>query len=101
MSIAVMDGLIVSTSLLVGRNVFGHIFSSDKETVDYVAEMAPLVSLSLILDSLQGVLSGLKLVPISLLKHKIWSDICLLSFPPHSATQVQVFMSVRVVCQRF
>ncbi|KAL1203571.1 Protein DETOXIFICATION 12 [Cardamine amara subsp. amara] len=59
MSLAVMEGLIVSTSLLVGRNVFGYIFSSDKETIDYVAKMAPLVSISLILDSLQGVLSGI------------------------------------------
>lgn len=77
MSLAVMDGLIVSTSLLVGRNVFGHVFSSDKETIDYVAKMAPLVSISLILDGLQGVLSvsGPRLVPISLLKHKLMLDI--------------------------
>ncbi|KAG7591750.1 Multi antimicrobial extrusion protein [Arabidopsis thaliana x Arabidopsis arenosa] len=59
MSLAVMEILIVSTSLLVGRNVFGHVFSSDKETIDYVAKMAPLVSISLILDGLQGVLSGI------------------------------------------
>ncbi|CAE5957536.1 unnamed protein product [Arabidopsis arenosa] len=58
MSLAVMDALMVSTSLLVGRNLFGHVFSNDKKTIDYVAKMAPLVSISLILDSLQGVLSG-------------------------------------------
>ncbi|KAG7591748.1 Multi antimicrobial extrusion protein [Arabidopsis thaliana x Arabidopsis arenosa] len=58
MSLAVMDALMVSTSLLVGRNLFGHVFSSDKKTIDYVAKMAPLVSISLILDSLQGVFSG-------------------------------------------
>ncbi|KAL9856535.1 Protein DETOXIFICATION 10 [Arabidopsis thaliana] len=59
MSLAVVEILILSTSLLVGRNVFGHVFSSDKETIDYVAKMAPLVSISLILDGLQGVLSGI------------------------------------------
>ncbi|KAG7597103.1 Multi antimicrobial extrusion protein [Arabidopsis suecica] len=59
MSLAVMDALIVSMSLLLGRNLFGHIFSSDKETIDYVAKMAPLVSISLMLDALQGVLSGI------------------------------------------
>ncbi|ESQ35291.1 hypothetical protein EUTSA_v10007529mg [Eutrema salsugineum] len=59
MCLAVMEALIVSTTLLVGRNVFGYVFSSDKETVDYVAKMAPLVSISLILDGLQGVLSGI------------------------------------------
>ncbi|XP_010496890.1 PREDICTED: protein DETOXIFICATION 12-like [Camelina sativa] len=59
MSLAVVEALIVSTSLLVGRNLFGHIFSSDKETIAYVAKMAPLVSISLIMDALQGVLSGI------------------------------------------
>ncbi|CAL9215086.1 unnamed protein product [Arabidopsis halleri] len=58
MCLAVTDALMVSTSLLVGRNLFGHVFSSDKKTIDYVAKMAPLVSISLILDSLQGVFSG-------------------------------------------
>ncbi|XP_020867014.1 protein DETOXIFICATION 13 isoform X2 [Arabidopsis lyrata subsp. lyrata] len=59
MCLAVMETLILSTSLLVGRNLFGHVFSSDKDTIDYVAKMAPLVSISLILDGLQGVLSGI------------------------------------------
>uniref|UniRef100_A0A1J3CA17 Protein DETOXIFICATION n=1 Tax=Noccaea caerulescens TaxID=107243 RepID=A0A1J3CA17_NOCCA len=59
MSVALLESLIVSASLLLGRNVFGYVFSSDKETVDYVAKMAPLVSISLMLDGLQGVLSGI------------------------------------------
>ena len=63
-SFALMESVVVSLSLLLGRNVFGYVFSSDKATVDYVAKMAPLVSITIILDSLQGVLSG----PISLLK---------------------------------
>lgn len=75
MSVALLESLIVSASLFLGRNVFGYVFSSDKETVDYVAKMAPLVSISLILDGLQGVLSG----PISLLKYKY-------SVLPHSAS---------------
>lgn len=75
MSVALLESLIVSASLLLGRNAFGYVFSSDKETVDYVAKMAPLVSISLILDGLQGVLSG----PISLLKYKY-------SLLPHRAT---------------
>uniref|UniRef100_A0A2N9ICG4 Uncharacterized protein n=1 Tax=Fagus sylvatica TaxID=28930 RepID=A0A2N9ICG4_FAGSY len=49
---------IVSTILLASGRVFGYTFSNEKEVVDYVATMAPLVSLSVILDSLQGVLSG-------------------------------------------
>ncbi|KAG5387119.1 hypothetical protein IGI04_038589 [Brassica rapa subsp. trilocularis] len=58
-SFALMESVVVSLSLLLGRNVFGYVFSSDKATVDYVAKMAPLVSITIILDSLQGVLSGI------------------------------------------
>ena len=67
-SFAVMESVVVSLCLLLGRNVFGYVFSSDKATVDYVAKLAPLVSITIILDSLQGVLSG----PISLLQIQIY-----------------------------
>ncbi|CAN8305137.1 unnamed protein product [Cochlearia groenlandica] len=59
MSLALMEALVVSTTLLVCRDVFGYIFSSDGETVAYVARMAPLVSITIILDGFQGVLSGI------------------------------------------
>ncbi|XP_075634097.1 protein DETOXIFICATION 12-like [Castanea sativa] len=56
--LAVTETSIVSAILLASRSVFGYTFSNVKEVVDYVTTMAPLVSLSVILDSLQGVLSG-------------------------------------------
>jgi MATE family multidrug resistance protein len=80
MSLAVVDALMVGTSLLAGKNLLGQVFSSDKNTIDYVAKMAPLVSISLILDSLQGVLSGSRTVPISFLKHILVSNIMLCTF---------------------
>ncbi|PIN00432.1 putative membrane protein, predicted efflux pump [Handroanthus impetiginosus] len=58
MLLAAIDAIIVSTSLFISRNVFGYIFSNEKEVVDYVTDMAPLVCLSIIMDSLQGTLSG-------------------------------------------
>ncbi|KAL0000098.1 hypothetical protein SO802_019700 [Lithocarpus litseifolius] len=58
LSLAVTETSIVSTILLASRSIFGYTFSNEKEVVDYVTTMAPLVSLSIILDSLQGVLSG-------------------------------------------
>ncbi|KAH0913151.1 hypothetical protein HID58_036472 [Brassica napus] len=58
-SFALMESVVVSLSLLLGRNVFGYVFSSDKATVDYVAKMAPLVSITIILDSLQRFLKWL------------------------------------------
>ncbi|GAV87480.1 MatE domain-containing protein [Cephalotus follicularis] len=39
-------------------HVLGYAYSDDKDVVDYVAELAPLLSLSIIIDSSQAVLSG-------------------------------------------
>lgn len=65
MFLAVAEACIISTILFVNRRIFGYTFSNDKEVVDYVTEFAPLVCVSLILDGLQGVLSG-QLFKISL-----------------------------------
>ncbi|KAL5763387.1 hypothetical protein ACOSP7_019651 [Xanthoceras sorbifolium] len=59
MFLAVSESIIVSAALFASRHVFGYVFSNDKEVVDYVTTMAPLVCLSIILDSLQCVLSGI------------------------------------------
>ncbi|XP_010533239.1 PREDICTED: protein DETOXIFICATION 14 [Tarenaya hassleriana] len=50
--------LVVSGTLFAGRNVFGFLFSSETEVVDYVRRMAPLVSISVVFDALHAVLSG-------------------------------------------
>ncbi|KAL2904753.1 Protein DETOXIFICATION 12 [Bienertia sinuspersici] len=59
MVIAVTNGVVISSVLFATRKVFGYTFSSDKQVVDYVTIIAPLVCLSVIVDSLQGVLSGI------------------------------------------
>ncbi|MFQ6629909.1 hypothetical protein Gotur_007421 [Gossypium turneri] len=59
LTITVLETLIVSGSLFASRRVFGYVYSNEKEVVDYVTTMAPLVCVSVILDSLQGVLSGI------------------------------------------
>eukprot|EP00257_Ricinus_communis_P022878 XP_015582727.1 protein DETOXIFICATION 12 [Ricinus communis] len=56
--LAVVETAIVSSALFACRHVFGYLFSNEKEVVDYVTTMSPLVALSVIMDSLQGVLSG-------------------------------------------
>ena len=58
MLLAVIETTIVSATLFASRHVFGYTFSNEKEVVDYVTAMAPLVCLSVIMDSVQGVLSG-------------------------------------------
>ncbi|WRX14560.1 Multi antimicrobial extrusion protein - like 10 [Theobroma cacao] len=59
MVLAVLETLVVSGTLFASRHVFGYVYSNEKEVVDYVTTMAPLVCVSVILDSLQGVLSGI------------------------------------------
>ncbi|GAB4828821.1 Protein DETOXIFICATION 12 [Ancistrocladus abbreviatus] len=56
--IAVTEAVIISTALVAARQVFGYCFSNEGEVVDYVTDMAPLLCVSIILDNLQGVLSG-------------------------------------------
>ncbi|KAH6810124.1 MATE efflux family protein [Perilla frutescens var. frutescens] len=58
MLLAVLDALVISLSLFASRDVFGYIFSNEKEVVDYVANIAPLVCLSIITDNIQGCLCG-------------------------------------------
>ncbi|KAM7276352.1 hypothetical protein ACFE04_018218 [Oxalis oulophora] len=50
--------LIVSSVLFASRNVFGYVFSNEKEIVESVTAMAPLVCLCVVLNSFQAVLSG-------------------------------------------
>ncbi|KAG6573927.1 Protein DETOXIFICATION 12, partial [Cucurbita argyrosperma subsp. sororia] len=56
--LGVVETSILTSTLFALRRVFGYAFSNEKDVVDYVASMAPLVCLSVILDSIQGVLSG-------------------------------------------
>lgn len=58
MLLAILDGLIMGMSLFASRNVFGYVFSDVKEVVNYVKNMAPLVCLSVTVDSIQGALLG-------------------------------------------
>ncbi|CAB4295716.1 unnamed protein product [Prunus armeniaca] len=59
MFLTVSGVVIISSIVFASRSVFGYIFSKDKEVVDYVTSMAPLICLSVISDNLHGVLSGL------------------------------------------
>ena len=57
-AVEILETSIVSTTLFACRHIYGYVFSNEKEVVDYLTVMAPLVCLSIILDSLQGVLTG-------------------------------------------
>ncbi|PON35431.1 Multi antimicrobial extrusion protein [Trema orientale] len=59
MFLAVSHAIFITSILFAGRSAFGYIFSSEKEVVDYVTSMTPLVCLSLVFDSLHATLSGI------------------------------------------
>ncbi|KAL1189946.1 Protein DETOXIFICATION 14 [Cardamine amara subsp. amara] len=58
MIITGVESIMVSALVFSGRNVFGYLFSSESEVVDYVRTLAPLVALSVIFDALHAVLAG-------------------------------------------
>ncbi|KAL5722070.1 hypothetical protein ACHQM5_005637 [Ranunculus cassubicifolius] len=58
MFIAATETIIVSSTLFACRKFVGYAFSNEAEVINYVADMVPLICLSVIMDSLQGVLSG-------------------------------------------
>ncbi|XP_022759955.1 protein DETOXIFICATION 14-like [Durio zibethinus] len=58
MIIAVIEPIMVAIALFSCRHVLGCLFSDEKEVVNYIAEMIPLLCISVFMDSIQAVLSG-------------------------------------------
>ncbi|CAI0413976.1 unnamed protein product [Linum tenue] len=57
-SIAVVEASIVSIALFCARHVVGYAFSSDPQVVSHMSTLIPLICVFVVMDSLQGVLSG-------------------------------------------
>ncbi|XVF12986.1 hypothetical protein REPUB_Repub08aG0167600 [Reevesia pubescens] len=58
MVIAAIEPIMVAIALFSCRYIFGYLFSNEKEVVNYVAEMIPLLCISVLMDNVQAVLSG-------------------------------------------
>ncbi|KAJ7975781.1 Protein DETOXIFICATION [Quillaja saponaria] len=56
--LGIAEAILVSSALFCFRHLLGYTYSNEKEVVDNVAEMVPLLCLSVSVDSLLGVLSG-------------------------------------------
>ena len=56
--LGIAEAVIVSTFFLCFRDIVGYAYSNDKQVVDYVAGMIPLLCVSVSADSLVGALSG-------------------------------------------
>jgi MATE family multidrug resistance protein len=61
---AIIEAAIMGCLLFSMRNVWGRAYSNEKEVINYVASMIPLVAASSILDGIQGALSGSNLPSI-------------------------------------
>ncbi|KAJ8761782.1 hypothetical protein K2173_004593 [Erythroxylum novogranatense] len=57
--VSLTEAAIVSIVLFLCRNVFGYAYSNDKGVVSYVSQLAPLLSYSIVVDSLLAVLAGI------------------------------------------
>lgn len=57
---------VASITMFACRSLLGYAFSHEKEVVDYVKRMTPLLCLSFIMDSLQALLSGYQLASFAL-----------------------------------
>ncbi|KAH1072696.1 hypothetical protein J1N35_025024 [Gossypium stocksii] len=58
MLVTLAEAVIASVILFCFRHIFGYAYSDDKEVVNNVAKMVPLMCLSIIMDSLHVVLTG-------------------------------------------
>ncbi|GFZ19032.1 MATE efflux family protein [Actinidia rufa] len=67
---------VASTTLFCCRNVLGNVFNDDKEVVDYVTGMVPLVCLSIFIDSFQAVLSVNLQASIQIHSQNLWRLKC-------------------------
>ncbi|XP_057491579.1 protein DETOXIFICATION 3-like [Actinidia eriantha] len=59
MILAVTEMVVVGTGLFCSRYVLGYAYSNEKQVVNYIAAMTPLICLSIVTDSLQAVISGI------------------------------------------
>lgn len=56
--LSLAEVIIAATTLLGCRGFLGYAFSNEKEVVDYLKELTPLMCLVVVMDGIQGVLSG-------------------------------------------
>ncbi|KAG8384120.1 hypothetical protein BUALT_Bualt04G0085300 [Buddleja alternifolia] len=57
--LSVAECITASTVIFLCRRLLGYAFSNEKEIVDYVDQIAPLLSLCVIMDGFEAVLSGI------------------------------------------
>ncbi|KAL9427694.1 hypothetical protein AB3S75_029804 [Citrus x aurantiifolia] len=71
--LAVAEAAIGSVALFCCRNVLAYLFNTDRDVVNYVSELVPLLSTAIFMDSMQSVLSGQNPIILSGLLFSLFS----------------------------
>ncbi|RCV43188.1 hypothetical protein SEVIR_9G276900v4 [Setaria viridis] len=58
MYMALSEGLVISLTMTLLRNVWGYMYSNENEIVTYIAKMLPILGISFFIDGLHSSLSG-------------------------------------------
>ena len=58
MGIVTIEGILLATVMILGRNIWGYCYSKEEKVVRYVGQILVITALSHILDGIQSVLSG-------------------------------------------
>ena len=56
--IGIVEAMIISSVFFLCRHILGYAYSNDLEVINYVAQIVPLLCLSVSSDSLAGILCG-------------------------------------------
>ena len=97
MVLVIAEAVIVTTVLYCCRYLLGYAFSNEWGVVNYVAELVPLLSISVTMDSLQAVLSG----EIPIIQSQIvcfWHQLC---FQISARCWIRLFFFLKLRSQSF
>jgi MATE family multidrug resistance protein len=55
---ALSEGLVISITMILLRNLWGYMYSNEEEVVTYIARMIPVLAISYFIDGVHTSLSG-------------------------------------------
>ncbi|VAI93998.1 unnamed protein product [Triticum turgidum subsp. durum] len=59
MVLGVVSSISVSLAIILVRNLWGYAYSNDKEVVEYISKIMPIIAVAFLFDDMQCVLSGI------------------------------------------
>ena len=58
MVLGIVSSVSVGLAIILVRNLWGYAYSNEKEVVEYIARMMPILAVTFLFDDLQCVISG-------------------------------------------